>query len=190
MQERDMKILQFISDTRICTTKQIQDVLFQGVVNRVCYKRLQSLADSGLLKRKYYRVNDKNIYVYFLDKAPAKRTLDHDLLITEFYVELIRNGYEIISYEKNPLVAGIIPDAEIWFRKNNKTFSLFLEVQLSTGHDCIKKYYNLSNKVKRELPATLYIISDKRIDMHKLKDFKVVIDTLKIEKLNETFKGE
>lgn len=190
MTSRELLILDYLSKVRIATTGQIQEIFFKGLHHSVSYRVLNGLIDSHLIKRKYYRTNNKNTHVYFLDKPPSKRTLDHDLLITGFYVELIRNGYEIISYEKNPMIAGIIADAEIWFKKNNKTYSLFLEVQLSTGHDCIKKYYNLSNKVKRELPGTLYIISDKKIDMHKLRDFKIIIDTLKMKKINETFKGE
>lgn len=189
MTDRELLILDYLSKVRISTTGQIQDVFFNGLHHSVSYRVLKGLVDSGLIKRKYYRLSNKNTHVYYLDKAPGKRTLDHDLLITEFYVELIRNGYEVISYEKNPTVAEIIPDSEVWFRKNNKTYSLFLEVQMSQ-HDCIKKYYNLSTKVKREFPTILYIISDKKIDMHKLRDFKVVIDNLKMEKLNETFKGE
>lgn len=190
MQERDLKILQFISDTRLCTTKQIQDTLFQGVVPRVCYRRLQSLTDSNLIKRKYYRIDNKNMYVYFLDKPPGKKNLKHDLLITEFYTQLIKNGYEIVSFEKNPIVAGIISDAEIWFKnkESDKIHSLFLEVQLSE-HDCIKKYYNLSSKVKKDIPATLYIVSDKKINIQKLRDFKVILDDLEMKKINQTFGG-
>lgn len=188
MQERDMKILQLVSETRLCTTKQIQETLFQGVVSRVCYRRLQSLTDSNLIKRKYYRVDNKNIYVYFLDKPPGKKNLKHDLLISEFYTQLIKNGYEIISFEKNPIVAGIIPDAEIWFKKkeSDKIYSLFLEIQLSE-HDCIKKYYNLSSKAKRKIPATLYIVADKKINMQKLRDFEIILDDLEMKKIKETF---
>lgn len=190
MTERELLILDYLSKVRISTTKQIQEIFFKELHHSVSYRVLQGLIDSNLIKRKYYRTNNKNTHVYFLDKAPGKRNLDHDLLITGFYVELIKNGYEIIAYEKNPMLAGIIPDAEIWFRKNNKTFSLFLEVQLSTGHDCIKKYYNLSNKVKRQLPATLYIVSDKKINIQKLKDFNIIVDDLEMKKIKDIFKGE
>lgn len=189
MTDRELLILDYLSKVRLSTTKQLQDVFFKGLHHSVSYRILKGLIDAGLIKRKYYRSNNKNVHVYYLDKAPSKRNIDHDLLITEFYVELIRNQYEIISYEKNPMLSEIIPDAEIWFRKNNKTFSLFLEVQMSQ-HDCIKKYYNLSSKVKRELPTTLYIISDKKTDIQKLRDFNVVIDTLKMKKINDTFKGD
>ena len=187
MQERDMKILQFISDTRVCTTKQIQDILFPNVVPRVCYKRLQALVDSKLVKRKYYRVDEKNIYVYFLDKAINKRILKHELMITEFVVQLIKEGYEIITFEKSPNIADIIPDAEIHFKKDNRTYSLFLEVQLS-NNPFIEKYYNLKDKVKREIPNTLYIVTDQFTKVEKLRYFDVVVDDLEMKKIKEIFK--
>lgn len=189
MQERDMKVLQLISDTRICTTKQIQEALFQGVVPRVCYRRLQSLTDSDLVKRKYYRIDNKNVYVYFLDKPPGKKNLKHDLLISEFYSQLIKNKYEIISFEKNCSVAGIIPDAEIWFKKkeSDKIYSLFLEIQLSS-HCCQRKYFNLKDKVNRDIPSILYIVSDKKIDIQKLRHFQTIVDNLEMEKIKTTFK--
>ena len=190
MTNRELLILDYLSKVRISTTKQIQDIFFQGLHHSVSYRVLKGLVDSKLIKRKFYRVGEKNYHVYFLDKPPGKKNLKHDLLITEFYTQLIKNGYEIISFEKNPLVAGIISDAEIWFKEkeSDKIHSLFLEVQLSE-HDCIKKYYNLSSKVNRDIPAILYIVSDKKINIQKLRDFKIVLDNLEMKKINQTFGG-
>lgn len=190
MTNRELLILDYLSKVRISTTKQIQSIFFQGLHHSVSYRVLQGLVDSKLIKRKFYRVGEKNYHVYFLDKPPGKKNLKHDLLITEFYTQLIKNGYEIISFEKNPLVAGIISDAEIWFKnkESDKIHSLFLEVQLSE-HDCIKKYYNLSNKVNRDIPTILYIVSDKKINIQKLRDFKVILDDLEMKKINQTFGG-
>lgn len=189
MTDRELLILDYLSNVRASTTKQIQDIFFIGLHHSVSYRVLNGLVDSKLINRKFYRIGNKNTHVYYLDKAPGKRNIDHDLLITEFYTQLIKNGYEIISFEKNPIVAGIIPDAEIWFKEkeSDKIHSLFLEVQLSE-HDCIKKYYNFSSKVKRDIPATLYIVSDKKINIQKLRDFEIILDDLEMKKIKETFK--
>lgn len=96
--ERDINIINFVRNTKICTTEQIQNVLFQGVVPRVCYRRLQSLIDSNLIKRKYFRINNKNIYIYYASKLPSKKNMKHDLLITEIAVQLINHNFEIIKY--------------------------------------------------------------------------------------------
>ena len=89
MQERDIKILEFMTQVRYCTNENIQDVFFQGLNHNVCYRRLNYLIDCKLIKRAYYRYMNKNIYVYYLDKKPSKRNIEHDLLITEFYIQLI-----------------------------------------------------------------------------------------------------
>ena len=182
--DRDRNILLFLSQTRLATTKQIQRVFFNNLHHSIVYNRLSYLVDCKLLKRKYFNLEGKrNIYIYYLDKFPAKKTIKHDLKITEFYVQLIENNYEIISFEKNPIIAGIIPDAEVWVRKNNKEFGIFLEIQFA-NHDCQKKYYNLNSKVNKKIPNILYIISDKDITIQKLRDFKTIIDNLEMENIN------
>ena len=174
MTDREIKILQFLSQTRIATTKQIQMMYFSNVHHTICYNKLNGLIDKKLLKRKYYNISPhKNSYVYYLDKAPSKRNLQHDLLITEFMVQLTLNGYEIISFEKSPIIGGIVPDAEIWTDKGG----IFLEVQLSP-HECIKKYFNLKYKAKRDIPSTLYIVTNQKIDTPKLRDMRIIIDNL------------
>lgn len=189
MTDRELLILDYLSNVRASTTKQIQDIFFIGLHHSVSYRVLNGLVDSKLINRKFYRIGNKNTHVYYLDKAPGKRNIDHDLLITEFYTQLIKNGYEIISFEKNPIVAGIIPDAEIWFKEkeSDKIHSLFLEIQLSS-HCCQRKYFNLQDKVSRDIPTTLYIVSDKEINIQKLRYFRTVTDNLKMEKIKTTFK--
>lgn len=182
MQERDMKILEFMTQVRYSTNENIQDVFFQGLNHNVCYRRLNYLIDCKLIKRKYYRYMNKNIYVYYLDKKPSKRLLQHELLVTQFLVSLIKQGYELLSFEKTPRVADIIPDGTISFKSGDKVRQLFLEVQLSSN-DCIKKYRNIKRKVNYELPSTLYIITDKEIKYTPLREINILIDDLNMSKL-------
>ena len=182
MQERDIKILEFMTQVRYCTNENIQDVFFQGLNHNVCYRRLNYLIDCKLIKRKYYHVDTKNIYVYYLDKKPSKRLLQHELLVTQFLVNLIKQSYELLSFEKTPRVSDIIPDSIISFKSGNKVKQLFLEVQLSSG-DCIKKYRNIKRKVDYELPSTLYIITDKEIKYTPLREINILTDDLNMSKL-------
>ena len=182
MQERDIKILDFMTQVRYCTNENIQDVFFQGLNHNVCYRRLNYLIDCKLIKRKYYHVDNKNIYVYYLDKKPSKRLLQHELLVTQFLVSLIKQGYEVLSFEKTPKVSDIIPDGVVSFKSGDKVKQLFLEVQLSSG-DCIKKYRNIKRKVNYELPSTLYIITDKEIKYTPLREINILTDDLNISKL-------
>ena len=182
MQERDIKILEFMTQVRYCTNENIQDIFFQGLNHNVCYRRLNYLIDCKLIKRKYYHVDNKNIYVYYLDKKPSKRLLQHELLVTQFLVSLIKQGYELLSFEKTPKVADIIPDGIVSFKSGDKVRQLFLEVQLSSG-DCIKKYRNIKRKVDYELPSTLYIITDKEIKYTPLREINILTDDLNMSKL-------
>lgn len=187
-QDRDLEILKFLTRVRIATNQDIQQVFFNGLNPCVCYRRLSHLVECDAIKRAYYNFGrNKNIYIYYLDKKPSVKILEHDLLITKFVVNLIKEGYEILEFEKTPIVAGVKPDAEIWFKKNNVKYGLFLEVQLSTTHSCQEKYYNMKSKVDRKIPSTLYIVSDKEIIIRKLRDFKTVLDNLEMEKISSTF---
>ena len=189
MIERDLKILQFITTVRVCTTEQVKKVLFKDVSKRICYRRLTSLVDSKLLKRSYYHINNKNVYVYYTDKKPSKRNLKHDLLITELYVRLMQNEYEVISFEKTPKIVDIVPDVIVSFKNNKVRKSIFVEIQLSQ-HDCIKKYFNIKRKIinktkMKHIPDTLYIVTDNNdLQVQKLKDLNIIIDNINFDKLN------
>ena len=166
MQERDIKILEFMTQVRYCTNENIQDVFFQGLNHNVCYRRLNYLIDCKLIKRAYYRYMNKNIYVYYLDKKPSKRLLQHELL----------------NFEKTPKVADIIPDGIVSFKSGDKIRQLFLEVQLSSG-DCILKYSNIKNKVSYDIPSTLYIITNQQMKYTKIRGLDIIIDDLNFSKL-------
>lgn len=193
MQERDMKILKFISDVRVCTNEDIQQAFFKGLSINMCYRRLNYLIDCKLVKRSYFNMGkNKNIYIYYLDKKPSVKILNHDLLITKFLVNLINEGYEILEFEKSPHIGEtisdcIIPDAIIKFKSSNdKIKHIFLEIQISPN-DCVKKYYNIKSKVKDDIPNTLYIVTNQDIKNTKLRDLKVVIDDLNFSKVKFYF---
>ena len=71
MQERDLKILSFLTMCRICTRKQVQELLFPDVHENIPLRRLKKLSDEGYINRKMFNVEGtKNMYVYYLDKLP------------------------------------------------------------------------------------------------------------------------
>ena len=112
MQERDLKILSFLTMCRICTRKQVQELLFPDVHENIPLRRLKKLSDEGYINRKMFNVEGtKNMYVYYLDKQPKKKLITHDLYITDFLVKLIKNKYEIVDFKKSRQIGNIIPDA-------------------------------------------------------------------------------
>lgn len=188
MTNRDMEILEFLTLSRICTRKQVQELLFENKHQNVPLRRLKRLADYGYVNRKMFKVeNTRSVYVYYLDKKPSKKLVEHDLYITDFLVKLIKNNYEIIEFKKNFSLGNIISDGYINVKKNNRTKKILLEVQLSP-HDCISKYYNFKeviiNNTNWEVMPLLYVINNQGLNK-KLIDMKVIYDNVKIEKVGE-----
>lgn len=186
--DRDKKLLITLTQLRYMTVKQIKDIIFPNVSPSVCYKRLEYLATNKMINRKYYNLDKKtNAYVYYLDKPPKKKSLKHELLVSQFVTELIKQGHEILEIEKEPIYLGIIPDAIIKFKKTDGSIKhLFLEIQLSK-HDCISKYYNINPNKNPDIPNILYVVTDKPQENHQIRNLRIVIDTLDFKKLQFYF---
>lgn len=188
MQERDLKVLEFLTMCRICTRKQVQELLFPNVHENIPLRRLKKLNDEGYIKRKMFNVEGtKNMYVYFLDKQPKKKLITHDLYITDFLVKLINNGCEILDFKKSPQIGNIIPDAYLKIRKNKRIKRILLEVQISPN-DCLSKYKEIKEIIieNTDWPVmpTLYVINNQGLNK-RMKDIKVIYDSIKIEKVGD-----
>lgn len=190
MQERDLKILSFLTMCRICTRKQVQELLFPDVHENIPLRRLKKLSDEGYINRKMFNVEGtKNMYVYYLDKQPKKKLITHDLYITDFLVKLIKNKYEILDFKKSPQIGNIIPDAYLKIRKNKRIKRILLEVQISPN-DCLSKYKEIKEIIieNTDWPVmpTLYVINNQGLNK-RLKDIKVIYDNIKIEKVGDLY---
>ena len=188
MQERDLKILSFLTMCRICTRKQVQELLFPDIHENIPLRRLKKLSDEGYINRKMFNVEGtKNMYVYYLDKQPKKKLITHDLYITDFLVKLIKNNYEILDFKKSPQIGNIIPDAYLKIRKNKRIKRILLEVQISPN-DCLSKYKEIKEIIieNTDWPVmpTLYVINNQGLNK-RMKDIKVIYDSIKIEKVGD-----
>lgn len=188
MTNRDLEILELLTTVRYATTKQIKDTIFANVSPSICYKRLSYLINNKMIYRKYFNIDkNTNSYIYFLDKPPKKKSLKHELLITQFVIELIKQGHEILEIDKTPIYKGFIPDAIIKFKKADGSIRhLFLEVQLSR-HSIYEKYYNINPTGRADIPNILYVVTDKPQEEHLIRNLKIVIDDLEMHKLNFYF---
>lgn len=188
MQERDLKVLEFLTMCRICTRKQVQELLFPNVHENIPLRRLKKLSDEGYINREMLNIEGtKNMYVYFLDKRPKKKLITHDLYITDFLVKIIKNNYEILEFKKSPQIGNIIPDAYIKIKKDNKIKRILLEVQISPN-DCLTKYKEIKDIIieNTDWPVmpTLYVINNQGLNK-RMKDIKVIYDSIKIEKVGD-----
>ena len=190
MQERDLKILEFMTVCRVCTRRQVQELLFPNVHENIPLRRLKKLSDEGYINREMLNIEGtKNMYVYYLDKRPKKRLIAHDLYITDFLVKLIKNGYEILEFKKSQPIGNIIPDAYVKIKKENKVKRILLEVQISPN-DCLKKYKEIKDIILENtdwpVMPILYVVNNQNLDK-KLKNIKVIYDNCKIEKVGELY---
>ena len=188
MTDRDFKILELLTSIRYATTRQIQDIIFPTVNKSICYKRLNYLTSNKLIYRKYFNLGgNSNSYVYYLDRPPSKKNLTHELLVSQFVVELTKQGHDILEIEKTPIYKGIKPDLIVKFRKSDGTIKyLFLEVQLS-NHDTIGKYLNINSTGRGDIPNLLYVVTDKPQKPIQIRNLRIVIDTLDFKKLQFYF---
>lgn len=96
--ERERSIINFMNNIKICTNEQLTEIFFDGLHHSVSYRVLKGLVDDKLIKRKYYRVGNKNVYIYYTDKLPSKRYIAHDLFISQIAIQLIKYNFEIVNY--------------------------------------------------------------------------------------------
>ena len=188
MTDRDFRILKLLTELRYMTTKQIREVVFPNLNPSVCYRRLNYLTDNKLIFRRYYNLGgNSNSYIYYLDKAPAKKSVKHELLVTEFVVKLVKLGHELLEVDKTPIYKGFIPDAIIKFKKADGSIRhLFLEVQLSR-YSIYEKYYNINPTGRADIPNILYVVTDKPQKPIQIRNLRIVIDDLEMHKLSFYF---
>ena len=181
MTNRDLEILELLTTVRYATTRQLREIIFPNLNPSVCYKRLNCLIDNKLLLRKYYNLaKNTNSYVYYLDRPPKKSIVKHELLVTEFIVQLVKLGHELLEVGKTPIYRGIKPDLVVKMRtRDGRERVVFLEVQLSK-HDTITKYFNLYSG---EIPAILYIVTENKLEQPMIRNMRCVIDDLSFNKL-------
>lgn len=188
MTERDLLVLQFLTSTRAASTRQIQESFFSGLNPSVSYNRLKYLTDNKFVKRKYMHLDpNSNTHIYYLDKCPSRKTLRHELLITQFYVELKKLNFEILSFEKTPIYKGFRPDAIVEFKTDkNQVKKVFLEVQLSK-HSIYEKYYNINPNAAADVPSYLWVVTDQEQQQHSIRNLRIIVDDLKMNKLKNYF---
>ena len=170
MEARDKKVIDFIHLVELATKEQIQKLYFEEVHKNICMRRLKKISEEGYVERFKH---GGNIFVYYVGKKPSKRLINHDLYITDFIVEMIKNGFEILEFKKSFVIGPIISDAYIRYKDpEGKIRHCVLEVQLSNKvSDCVDKYKDFKR-----------IILDNRNDWGSIPRVIVITDmTQRIE---------
>ena len=188
MEARDKKVIDFIHLVELATKEQIQKLYFEEVHKNICMRRLKKISEEGYIERFKH---GGNIFVYYVGKKPSKRLINHDLYITDFIVEMIKNGFEILEFKKSFVIGPIISDAYIRYKDpEGKIRHCVLEVQLSNKvSDCVDKYKDfkriiLDNRNDWGSIPRVIVITDmtQRIE---LRGIKVLYDTTEMKNVSK-----
>ena len=192
METRDKKVIDFIHLVELATKEQIQKLYFGGVHPNICMRRLKKISEDGYVDRFKH---GGNMFIYYVGKKPSKRLINHDLYITDFVVEMLKNNYEILEFKKSFVIGNIISDAYIRYRDAEGTIRhCVLEIQLSNKvEDCVNKYKDFKNIIlenKKEwvsMPRVI-VITDmtQRVE---LRGVKVLYDTTELKYINDILRG-
>lgn len=160
MLERDKRVLELINNLGICTRQQIQNIIFADVHENVCLRRLAMLNKREEIKRDYFNLgNNKNAYVYYLGNKPNKDTIRSDLVITDYIIKLMKEGYEIAESKRNTIAEDNTSNAIIKFKSKDKSKYVFLKLESEKG-DFKSIYYKFKSESKEDVPNTLYLIDE------------------------------
>ncbi len=180
--DRDNKVLDFISDYKVATTKTITELFYPS--ERVAQRRLKLLADNNLLKR------DRDNYTsqfYYYNKKP--RQLRHSLLVTDFYREFTKIA-KIEMFKTEFIIEDVRADAFIAYEIAGKKDIAFLEVQIANSQLDLEKYAKLDKSGKlrkyrfprfpliisvtnKNIPKSYLRVVQVREDMSNLKEVMV-----------------
>lgn len=182
LQDRDVKIIDFLKNNKCADTMTLSNIFFNGSL-RSCQHRLKKLCDNGDLK--VFRENILSQNIYYIKKKPS--SYKHAIKVTQFISELHKLGIEVLKV-KTPFKCGnLIADSLIICRINGEVKILWLEVELTKFFN-LNKYEDLyySRKWKEVLPSfgSIVVVSGKKVKTNdKFNIIKIKTDFSNIEDL-------
>lgn len=182
LKQRDKDILRHLEQFKAISLKQADKLFFQNY--KTASRRLLELEERELVKSYKNKVTDEKVY-YIEDKLSA-----HDLLVMEFYTELIVQGAKVIKFTKPHLLKDMIrPDAFIEFQHKGDLYFCFLEVDLThfTSFSKLKLYEKLSKdgEIQKEcygvFPSIVILREHEHLDLKYVpENFEIIYMDFKL----------
>ena len=152
--KRDINVIEFIKEFRVVSTSDLIDLF--GFNQPNCNRRLKQLMEEfkDLKKIEYnptynfyndkYKAKLKNQNVYYWKRK--SKSMEHDLLINRFYIELKQSDIIIKEFKREYRITlddfTVIADANIILEYNGKEYNYLLELENQKSFN-YKKYYKL-----------------------------------------------
>ena len=182
--KRDINVIEFIREFRVASTSDLIDLF--GFNQPNCNRRLKQLMEEfkDLKKIEYnptynfyndkYKAKLKNQNVYYWKRK--SKSMEHDLLINRFYIELKQSDIIIKEFKREYRITlddfTVIADANIILEYNGKEYNYLLELENQKSFN-YKKYYKLELE-GIEVP-TVIVCSNRKVYNYckKVKVLKV-----------------
>jgi hypothetical protein len=196
--KRDINVIEFIKEFRVASTSDLIDLF--GFNQPNCNRRLKQLMEEfkDLKKIEYnptynfyndkYNAKLKNQNVYYWKRK--SKSIEHDLLINRFYIELKQSDLIIKEFKREYRITlddfTIIADANITLEYNGKEYNYLLELENNKSFN-YKKYYKLELE-GIEFP-TVIVCSNRKV-YNYCKKVKVLKVGLNLDGLIKKIKND
>lgn len=175
LMQRDKDVLRFLEDNKAISIRQATKIFFKNYGS--ARRRLADLEKMDLLKSYENIITNEKIY-YVENKISA-----HDLLILDFYAELVNQGATIKEFKKQPryLKDMIRADGFFEFIYKNNLYYIILEVDLThyTNNSKMQLYEKLfkDGDLQKECRGVFpsIVIMKEKDDLHYMSNnFEVI----------------
>lgn len=194
---RDIMVMEFIKQFRVASTSDIMDLF--GFNQPNCNKRMKMLMEEfkDLKKMKYnptynfydnkYKAGLKNQNVYYWKRK--SKSIEHDLLINRFYVNLLQqakeNNFTIKKFDREYRIIlddfTVIADAYILIEYKGSESEYLLELENNKDFN-YKKYYKLETE---DIFAPPIIVCTDRKVYNYCKNLEIIKVKLNLSDMNK-----
>ena len=201
--DRDKQIMEFLKEFRVASTSDLMELF--GFNQPNCNRRLKILMEEfkDIKKIEYnptynfyndkYKAKLKNENVYYWRRKTS--SMEHDLLINKFYIELLNqskdNNFIIKEFKREYRIElddfTVIPDAYILIEYKGKEYEYLLELENNKNFN-YKKYYKLEQE--GILVPPIVVCTNRRVCNYckYLEVIKVKLNLSDMEKFINDFK--
>ena len=196
---RDIQVMEFIKEFRVASTSDLMELF--GFNQPGCNRRMKQLMEEfkDLKKLEYnpthnfyndkYKIGLKNQNVYYWKRK--SKSIEHDLLINRFYIELLdrqKEGIIVKEFKREHRITledfTVIADAYILIEYKGMESEYLLELENQKGFN-YKKYYKL--EVEDVIVPPVIVCTDRRV-YNYCKNLEVIKIKLNLSDINKVIK--
>lgn len=196
---RDIQVMEFIKEFRVASTSDLMELF--GFNQPGCNRRMKQLMEEfkDLKKLEYnpthnfyndkYKIGLKNQNVYYWKRK--SKSIEHDLLINRFYIELLdrqKEGIIVKEFKREHRITledfTVIADAYILIEYKGMESEYLLELENQKGFN-YKKYYKL--EIENVIVPPVIVCTNRRV-YNYCKNLEVIKVKLNLSDINKVIK--